>query len=473
MLTDMRIPSILLEVRRWLCFALSAAVLAGCGKTMVDPTVVVGKARFEFLTPSLVRMEYSPSGTFVDAPTAVVQQREWSKVSLQSTQKDGWLVLSSSALTLRYRMQSGAFSAANLEVSWKDADGKTHVWHPGDKDPQNLGGLPYSLDNVSVDNLPAGQPDTQTPVNDLIPGIDLTLAEAKPGLLSRAGYAFIDDSQTPVWNAQRTWIEPRSSADNQDWYFFGYGSDYQQVLREYARLCGPVPMIPRHVLGPMVTDLNFEYFPDAEASHQPQFQQYNQQYLEEEISRLRNSKIPLDTLVLDFAWHNYGWDGGYDWSPLIPDPREFSDWLRSQGVKLSLNDHPGYIHTDESILSYRDSHAPQVLKALGRPLPPKPSFDQDISQKWQFAPDPHDEGLSRHWDAAGGAGARWKSIRVGSPWQAQGYPDYSGVGWYRTSVQLPAKLPQKLYLYLGEVGSTYRIFINGQEATHSQIHWPQ
>jgi len=469
----MRVPGILANPVQWSCLALAAAVLAGCGKTTVDSTVVAGNARFEFLTSSLVRMEYSSSGSFTDAPTAVVQQRSWSKVPVQSTQQNGWLVLSSSALTLRYRLQSGAFSAANLEVSWKDTGAGAHSWRPGDKDLRNLGGLPYSLDNVSAENLPTGRPDTQTPVNDMIPGIDLKLAEAQPGLLSRAGYAFIDDSQTPVWNVQRAWVEPRPSADGQDWYLFTYGSDYRQVLREYARLCGPVPMVPRYVLGPMVTDLNFEYFPDAEASHQPQFQRYNQQHLEEEISRLRDSQIPLDTLVLDFAWHNYGWDGGYDWSPLIPQPEEFSDWLHRRGVKLSLNDHPGYINTGESILSFADSHAPQVLKALGRPQPPQPSFDLDISRKWLFSPDPHDEGLRHHWYLTStSAGARWKSIRVGLPWQSQGYPDYRGVGWYRTFVQLPAKLPAKLYLYLGEVGGTYRIFINGQEAAHSQIHWP-
>ena len=41
------------------------------------PVIVSGNARFEFLTPSLVRMEYSPSAKFLDAPTAVVQKRDW------------------------------------------------------------------------------------------------------------------------------------------------------------------------------------------------------------------------------------------------------------------------------------------------------------------------------------------------------------------------------------------------------------
>jgi alpha-glucosidase (family GH31 glycosyl hydrolase) len=456
-----------------LCAAVILALPVGCARTPGSPTLVAGNARFEFLTPALVRMEYSSGGAFVDAPTAVVQKRDWPAVAVVTTRKDGWLIASTSAMTVRYRLRSGPFSAANLQVSWHGPAGSAHAWHPGDKDPLNLGGLPYSLDNLSEDNLPAGRPDTQSPLNDSIPGIDLVLEQAKPGLLSRAGYAFIDDSQTPVWNAPRTWIEPRRQPTGQDWYFFAYGADYRSVLREYAQLCGPIPMIPRYVLGPMVTDLNFEYFPDSEASRQPDFNRYNQQHLEDEVSRLRQNLIPFDTLILDFAWHNFGWDGGYDWSRLIPHPKEFLNWLHSQGIRLGLNDHPGYIHTGESILSFSDSHAAQALKDLNRPAPPQASFDLDISKGWKFAADPHDQGLKERWFAADAKGAHWKPIRVGLPWQEQGYPGYQGVGWYRSSVRLPARLPQKLFLYLGEVGKTYRIFVNGKEATHSSIHWPQ
>jgi alpha-glucosidase (family GH31 glycosyl hydrolase) len=458
---------------RWLLIGLVPVFLLGCAKRHSKPTVPAGNARFEFLTPSLVRTEYSPSGMFTDAPTAVVQKRDWPAVQVHSTQKDGWLIAATSAMTVRYRLQSGAFAAANLEVTWNDSAGTAHTWHPGDKDPLNLGGLPYSLDNVSQDNLPAGRSDLETPVNDVIPGIDVLLAEAQPGLLSRAGYAFIDDSQTPVWNAHRTWIEPRQPPNAQDWYLFTYDRDYHRVLHEYAQLCGPIPMIPRYVLGPWITDFNFEYFPDSEESRQPDFKRYNQQRLEDEVSRLRQNRIPFDVLVLDFAWHNYGWDGGYDWSPLIPQPQEFSSWLHGRGIKLSLNDHPGYANTDESILSFDDSHAPRVLKALGRPPPPQASFDMDISKLWRFSVDPHDQGLSHHWYAVNPEGARWKPIRIGLPWQEQGYESYQGIGWYRASVRLPAQLPEKLYVYLGEVRKTYRIFVNGKEAPHSKAHWPQ
>jgi hypothetical protein len=431
----------------------------------VTTIIAVDTARFEFLTPSLLRLEYSPTARFVDAPTAVVLKRNWPAVHVESTHKDGWLSLRTSAMQLRYRLGSGPLTAENLTVTWNDPAGVARQWHPGDVDRQNLGGLTYSLDNVSVDNLPNGHRDVDGPVNDIIPGIEVPLAEAKPGLLSRSGYAWIDDSTTPVWNPQNTWIEPRPEQSGQDWYLFVYNRDYRQVFGEYAQLCGAIPMIPRYVLGPWITDLNFEYFPNRALSAKPARERYGQANLEREITRLRDNHIPVDTLVLDFAWHNYGWEGGYDFSPLIPHPDQLSDWLHRRGIKLSLNDHPGYANTEESILSFDDSHAPAVLQVLGRSPPQRPSFDLDLSKRWTHASDRDNQGLTQHWYAADRDDARWQPIRIGKTDRT--------IAWYRVSFQLPARLPDALYLYLGEVSKTYRIFVNGTEAAHDRIQWPQ
>ncbi|MBV8147220.1 MAG: DUF5110 domain-containing protein [Gammaproteobacteria bacterium] len=454
---------------------LLAALAAALPCTAADAgttTFVAGNARFEFLTAALLRMEYTPVARFVDAPTAVVQKRDWPSVEVERREEGGWLVLVSQNLTLRYRLQSGAFTAANLRISWTDG-GAPHEWHPGQADPLNLGGLTYSLDNVGSTNLAPDASALESPVNDEIPGIDLVLERATPGLLSRSGYAFIDDSATPVFAAQRNWIEPRATPAGQDWYLFVYGRDYHRVLAEYAQLCGAVPMVPRFVLGAWITDLNFEYFPGTPQAQRPDFQRYNQQHLMGEVTRLRQERIPFDTLVLDFAWHNYGWQGGYDWSPLIPEPRQLMRFLHDRGVKLSLNDHPGYIHTDESILSFSDSRAPTVLQALGRPPPLKLTLDLDVSQHWSFAADPQDRGLGERWYLDQPQQVHWRPIRTGLSWEEQGFHDYHGVGWYRLAVELPAKLPPALYLCLGEVASRYRLFVNGREVTHSYDHWPR
>ncbi len=459
----------------WLLAAGLSVCLPPCAaaESKARTSAGAGEARFEFLTPSLVRMEYSPTGQFVDAPTAVVQKRDWPAVHMTTTQADGWLVEQTSAMTLRYRLHSGPFTASNLVVRWSSpAGGAGHEWHPGDVDARNLGGLTYSLDNISAPNLPKDGKDLQSPVNDIIPGIEVLLPPAQPGLLSRSGYAVIDDSTTPVWNAQKAWIEPRPQTGGQDWYLFTYGTDYRSVLQTYAELCGPVPMIPRYTLGPWITDFNFEYFPDSADARQPAFQRYNAQHLKDEVTRLRDEGIPFDGLVLDFAWHNYGWDGGFDWSPLVPHPKQLLDWLHGQGIKVSLNDHPGYANTEESVVSYDDSHAPAALAALGQPLPPKPAFERSLSNAWQFAADPNDRGLSQTWFAPD-ANVRWSPIETGMSWEQQGRGKGIGIAWYRTSVSLPAQLPASLYLVFGEVASSYRLFVNGHEATHSQIQWPQ
>src|SRR2546421_10977707 len=129
----------------WLFIGLLPALLACGAKRHSQPTIRAGNARFEFLTASLVRMEYAPAGGFIDAPTAVVQKRDWPVVQVRSTQRQGWLIAATSAMTLRYRLRSGPFTAANLSVTWNGpAAGAAHAWHPGDVDTLNLGGLTYS-----------------------------------------------------------------------------------------------------------------------------------------------------------------------------------------------------------------------------------------------------------------------------------------------------------------------------------------
>jgi hypothetical protein len=457
-----------------LSLAAAVALLVTLGRADAATTAITaGNARFEFLTPSLVRMEYSPQARFVDAPTAVVQRRDWPAVAVSSERSGGWLILTTPAMSLRYRLDSGPFRAANLSVSWRDPSGGAHAWLPGQVDPGNLGGLTYSLDNIESANLPPPGADLGSPVHDVIPGIEVLLKPATPGLLSRSGYALLDDSASPVWNAGRTWIEPRPGMAGQDWYLFIYNHDYRKPLTEYAELCGPVPMIPRYALGTWITDLNFEYFPGTADTRSPAMHRYGEQHLESEVARLLASRIPVSGLVLDFAWHNYGWQGGYDWSPLVPQPQALVHWLHARGVKLSLNDHPGYANTEESIVSYSDSHAPEVLRALGRAMPPAPSYDQSLAGAWKFSPDPHGAGLEGRWYASDYDDIHWRSIRTGDSWQHQGFPEYQGIGWYRVSFRVPATLPRAVYLYLGEVASDYRLFVNGEEVQHSHVQWPR
>jgi hypothetical protein len=84
-------------------------------------TVTAGDARFEVLGDGLFRMEYSPTGSFDNAPTVNVLHRSFAVPAYQTSTANGWLSISTSRATLRYKLGSGPFGPSNTSVSFNDA----------------------------------------------------------------------------------------------------------------------------------------------------------------------------------------------------------------------------------------------------------------------------------------------------------------------------------------------------------------
>lgn len=81
------------------------------------PTVNSGDARFEILSPTLIRTEYAGDGEFTDAATFNAIGRDgFAPAAYTATTSGGWLTIRTSALTLRYQVGSGPFDAKNLSV---------------------------------------------------------------------------------------------------------------------------------------------------------------------------------------------------------------------------------------------------------------------------------------------------------------------------------------------------------------------
>jgi hypothetical protein len=80
--------------------------------------VVSGDARFEVLSPTLIRTEYAGDGSFVDAGTFnVVGRDDFAPTAYTTTTTNGWLTITTSKLTLRYQVGSGPFTDRNLQIS--------------------------------------------------------------------------------------------------------------------------------------------------------------------------------------------------------------------------------------------------------------------------------------------------------------------------------------------------------------------
>ncbi|MHA3700832.1 TIM-barrel domain-containing protein [Jatrophihabitans sp. YIM 134969] len=83
--------------------------------------VVSGQARFEVLSPTLIRTEYAGDGAFLDAATFnAVGRDSFAKTAFTSKVVNGWLTIDTNAVTLRYKVGSGPFTANNLQLKVDD-----------------------------------------------------------------------------------------------------------------------------------------------------------------------------------------------------------------------------------------------------------------------------------------------------------------------------------------------------------------
>lgn len=281
-------------------FILYALSTMFCFSSAAQENVVRAEARFEILSPGVIRLEYSPRRKFVDTPSVAVLNRHWGKVDFRADDQKGWLEISTSTMRVRYRLRSGAFSADNLEISWSDR-GDEHHWKPGDKDDKNLGGVPGDI------------------ALRVVPGNET-------GPLSRNGYFLLDDSHTALWNSAGDWVEPRPETNGQDWYFFVYGRDYKSLFRDLAQLLGPIPMVPRYIFG--------TWFGSRTG--------YSSDEWKRIIHRFREEHVPLDIVTLDSDSTTKVIWAGRDWDlEQMPDPPGFFQFAKTAGVKVVVNEHYG------------------------------------------------------------------------------------------------------------------------------------
>jgi alpha-glucosidase (family GH31 glycosyl hydrolase) len=299
-----------------------------------DAVVTAPNVRFTLLTKRLVRMEYSPSGEFEDRPSQAFWYRNQPVPKFSHHVREDRIEIDTQYLNLHYEVNPRGFSAATLQVVVKATD---FTWHYGQHPFRsgNLGGTQRTLDET------AGfvRPD--------------------PGLVSRAGAAAYDDSNSLVFNTE-CWLEPRAHPENQDVYLFGYGHDYAACLREFSQIAGKVPMVPRYILG----------------NWWSRYWEYTDQELLDLVREFKEHAVPLSVCIVDMDWHltetgntSSGWTG-YTWNrELFPNPGEFIAELHNLGLKTALNLHPAEgIHPHEE--QYREfAEFMGVKPETGCPIP--------------------------------------------------------------------------------------------------------
>jgi alpha-glucosidase len=310
---------------------------------VADPkaVVVAGHARFTVLTPQLIRMEWSADGKFEDHASFVFLNRRLPvpkfTTMVQETGLGKSIEIDTGALHLTYAPQgndNGAFTADSLKIVF-DLNGIHTYWHPGLVDTNNLEGTTRTLDGARGDK-------TEEPIGQ--------------GLVSRSGWALVDDSARPLFDSSDfrfldgekspwPWVMERPANEKPgsyvDWYFFGYGHEYAKALGDYVRVAGRIPLPPRFAFGAWWS----------------RYWAYSDQELDELVKGFHENNTPLDVLVIDMDWHmsheqleakglhdqsgeDIGWTG-YTWNKfLFPDPDLFLKKIHDEGLKATLNLHP-------------------------------------------------------------------------------------------------------------------------------------
>ena len=283
-----------------------------------DAVVRSGKARFTVLTPEMIRIQYSDRSLFEDRATFAIVNRRLPVPAFTAVEKDGYLEIKTSALTLKYKI-GGVIdgrkpSAEVLNISMQ-LNGRPVLWYPGKDDAMNLKGTTRTLDGQIGDNK---------------------RQELENGLLSRAGWSIIDESPlarrgdgstTFAFDKQVDGIDRVAEpVDKQaiDWYFLGYGHQYKKALGDFIKVAGRQPMPPLYVLGYWYS----------------KYQRYTSDEFMEIVNDVKRFNIPMDVMIFDMDWHTQGWTG-WTWDrTAIPDPEGLIDWMHQHGLKVSLNLHP-------------------------------------------------------------------------------------------------------------------------------------
>ena len=89
--------------------------------------VRAGDARIEVLSPTLLRLEYSPSGNFENSPTVNAVDRRMPVPRYTAQVSAGWIAVRTSRAVLRYKVGSGPFTTRNTSLQFSEGGHITTV----------------------------------------------------------------------------------------------------------------------------------------------------------------------------------------------------------------------------------------------------------------------------------------------------------------------------------------------------------
>ena len=325
--------------------------------------------RISILTPRLLRTEL---GAFTDKPTQTVVNRDFGEVEYKVLENEKYVVITTSEVFFRVKKSNGNVVYAAFDNGYTKSFGK----HP-------LPGTARTLDTANG------------------------AVKLNPGITSAYGSTVMDDSKSLIINPDGS-ISPREEC--KDRYWFAYGTDYLRNLRDFFRLTGEVPLIPKYALG----------------NWWSRYKAYTQEEYTSLMQTFIDKKLPITVATIDMDWHwtdvvsrfgeeakaekpscpqeiiynqlLHGWTG-YTWNTeLFPDHKAMLSWLHEQGFKVTLNVHPS-----QGIRFFEDAY-PEMCRRMGKdpatkePIPFDPADPEFMKAYFEVLHHPLEkEGVDFWW----------------------------------------------------------------------------
>ena len=313
---------------------------------MIIYTDIKNNLRISLLTSRILRTE---KGTFCDLPTQTVQNRDFGEVKYRLSEEGKYIFVQTPDAGFKVRISDGKVVYATMPP------------HCYTKNP-SLGTLPGTARTLDMAN---------------------GAVKLERGVVGRFT-SVMDDSKSLVIMPDGS-IAPRGKCSDRYW-FVGYESHLDQ-LRDFFKLTGEVPLIPKYALG--------NWWSRYRAYTQEEYRALMQRFIDEEL--------PITVATIDMDWHwtdvidRFGKDAkskkpkclqealyyfllqgwtGYSWNTeLFPDHRELLSWLHEMGFMVTLN-----IHPSQGVRFFEDGYE-EMCRRLGIDPERREVIDFDVTDK--------------------------------------------------------------------------------------------
>lgn len=345
-------------MKHFLLACLAVITLASCSSALqngVQIQLEEGALQVEFITPDIVRAQYSANGSFTSNGTIVCLPRQKQNLHIGKKQLGNIVVLSSDSMQVQIDEVSGKIAYLTLDgqqllATHEDGFKAEKTWQietlydeASKHTVQTADGEKVVMDVLRQDTI--GQAWKYRIAFEMSPEhalyglgshmedylnlrgkrlglIQHNLKATVPVLNSTGGYGLLFDAGCGMIfddTTSRCQME-LEAAQTLDYYFMK-GQNLDATVAQYRKLTGGVPMQPKYIFGYIQSKERYQ----------------NAAEVQRVVERYREQHIPLDVIVQDWMYWPQGWGYIHLDTLRYPDATAWADTIHKMNAHLMVS----------------------------------------------------------------------------------------------------------------------------------------